>query len=115
MNYDLREFGLRRLIHCIVSAPKNTFVTVGEARADVNSRVRTADFPDVDARVDEGLVRQFQEEPELRVGLLRLDSRHLEEEVVEEVLVPQQPLALRQVAAEPLRRRPRNCSRNVKG
>ena len=80
----------------------STFVAIGEAGTDVDSGVGAADLDDVHAGVDERLVRELQEEPELRVGLLRLDPGHLEEEVVEEVLVAHQSLPVGQVPAKAL-------------
>ena len=77
-------------------------MAVWEAGPDVDPRVGAPDLHDVHAGVDERLVGELEEEPELRVGLLRLDARHLEEEVVEEVLVAQQALPVGQVPAKAL-------------
>ena len=77
-------------------------MAIGEAGTDVDSGVGAADLDDVHAGVDERLVGELQEEPELRVGLLRLDPGHLEEEVVEEVLVAHQSLPVGQVPTKAL-------------
>ena len=77
-------------------------MAIRKARPDVDSGVGASDLHDVHAGVDERLVGELEEKPQLRVCLLRLDARHLEEEVVEKVLVAQQPLPVRQVPAKTL-------------
>mmetsp|Transcript_18751 Transcript_18751/g.46868 ORF Transcript_18751/g.46868 Transcript_18751/m.46868 type:complete len:683 (-) Transcript_18751:652-2700(-) len=76
------------------------FVAVGKARADEDATVAALQLLDVQVAVHERLVGEFEQKPELGIRLLGLRAAHVEEKVVEVLLLGQGPLPQGELAVE---------------